>query len=193
MSTITDNQRALIMVDVQTDFLPGGALGVTNGDEVVDALILWTQRHPLAFTVASGDQHPANHISFSDTPTFQDKSWPSHCVAGTPGAEIHPRILEVADLIVEKGVDAATEAYSAFEGTSLHQELQQRGVQEVVVGGLATDYCVAATVRDAARLGYQVVVLSDAVRGVDPQRSEEILQELDAQPNIDVQPAGALV
>lgn len=153
----------LILVDVQRDFCPGGALPVPDGDTVVPVInrILtlggW-------FNVATRDWHPPDHCSFQS----QGGVWPIHCVAGTPGAEFHPGLdtLQVQH-IVSKATTKMIEAYSGFQGTELAVLLMGRGIRRVFVTGLATDYCVKATALDARRGGLKVVVLEDAIRGVE--------------------------
>ncbi|MGC8460976.1 MAG: isochorismatase family protein [Candidatus Dormibacteria bacterium] len=153
--------RALICVDVEHDFLPGGSLAVPGGDGVIEPLQAVAAHCSLV--VATRDYHPADHVSF----VANGGTWPPHCVTGTPGAELHPAIAALAGTVVDKGTDRGTDAYSGFDGTHLHRLLQKQGITELVIGGLATDYCVRATVLDAMKLGYTVTVLDDAVRAVD--------------------------
>lgn len=173
---------ALIVVDVQNDFCPGGALPVKDGDLVVPVL---NRLIPLFRTVVfTRDWHPLNHLSFSDAPTYQDKSWPRHCVQNSAGAAFHPGLQVPPDaLVVSKGSDPEQEAYSGFQGTNLSRSLRERGVARVFVGGLATDYCVKATVLDALREGFQAVVIRDAVRGVDlpPGSADQALAEMEKE------------
>lgn len=157
---------ALILVDVQRDFLPGGSLAVPRGDEVVPVL----NRYIAAFreltfpVVATRDWHPPNHCSFLE----QGGPWPPHCVAGTDGARFAPLLDIPCDArIVSKATLRDRDAYSGFEGTDLDDWMRQAGVRRLFVGGLATDYCVLNTVRDALRFGYAVFLLLDAVRAVD--------------------------
>jgi len=172
---------ALLVVDVQNDFLPGGALGVQRGDEVVPPLNRmirgWLDRGwPIVFT---RDWHPPGHCSFH----AQGGPWPVHCVAGTPGARFAATLLVPAGaLITSKATDPRHEAYSAFEGTGLAEHLRRAGVSRVFIGGLATDYCVRATGADARALGFDLTVLTDAVRAVDvnPGDGDRALQELAA-------------
>ncbi len=153
---------ALLIVDVQHDFLPGGALGVADGDAVLDALVEAAATADLI--VASRDAHPADHSSF----VAQGGIWPPHCVEGSRGAELHPAIVALEpDIVVDKATEAETDAYSAFDGTGLAEALRARGVDRLVVGGLATDYCVRASVLDALREGFAVTVLADGIRGVE--------------------------
>jgi len=168
---------ALLIVDVQHDFLPGGALAVPDGDAVLPALVAAAADAELV--VASRDAHPADHCSFAE----QGGIWPVHCVEGTHGAELHPDIAALGpDLVVDKATAADRDAYSAFDGTGLAQELRARGVDRLVVGGLATDYCVRASVLDAIAEGFAVTVLAEGIRGVEvqPGDTERALQEMRA-------------
>ena len=157
---------ALIVVDVQRDFLPGGALAVARGDEVIAPLNEAARAFELAGRpiFASRDWHPANHCSFK----ARGGPWPPHCVAGTPGAEFAGGLaLPASAIVVSKATTADADSYSAFGGTDLAAQLRLRGVRRVVVGGLATDYCVLNTVLDARAEGFDVLVLTDAVRAVE--------------------------
>ncbi len=157
---------ALIAVDVQRDFLPGGRLAVPGGDAVIAPLNAWLEAFAAAgcVTVASRDWHPPDHCSFAS----RGGPWPEHCVAGTAGAAFAAGLrLPGTCIVVDKGARADTEAYSAFADATLAPRLAAAGVRRLWVGGLATDYCVAATVRDALGHGFEVVVLTDAVRGVE--------------------------
>ncbi|HEY3414210.1 MAG TPA: nicotinamidase [Armatimonadota bacterium] len=154
--------KALIVVDVQNDFCPGGTLAVPNGDAVVPAINRLMNRFPLI--VATQDWHPANHCSFVE----QGGIWPPHCVAGTPGAELHPDLrADSVALRVRKATTPEADAYSGFQGTDLAEQLRSRGADEVAVVGLATDYCVKATALDAKAAGFGVTVYADACRSVD--------------------------
>lgn len=166
MTATIGEHDALLIVDVQRDFLPGGSLGVSGGDEVVPALNRYLElarlRHLPVF--ASRDWHPRNHCSFR----AQGGPWPEHCVAGTPGAEFAPGLDLPRDaIVVDKAAGAGADAYSAFEGTHLAARLLELRVKRLLVGGLATDYCVLATVRDARKAGFEVLLLADAVRAVN--------------------------
>lgn len=157
---------ALIIVDVQNDFCPGGALAVGEGDAVVPVL----NRLAPAFgtVVATQDWHPADHRSFKE----QGGIWPVHCVAGGAGAELHPDLdRSQIDLSVRKATTPEEEAYSGFDGTDLAAQLRARGVERVYVGGLALDYCVDATALDARRAGFDTYVIADATRAVFPEQS----------------------
>jgi nicotinamidase/pyrazinamidase len=172
---IDPKRDALIVVDVQNDFCPGGALAVPHGDEVI-APINRLLQHPW-FIVATKDWHPANHCSFQ----AQGGPWPPHCVQGTPGAELHPQ-LDAAkiQLTITKGSRPDRDAYSGFDGTNLADVLRERGVKRVIVCGLATDYCVRATAQDALKEGFEVLVVEDAIRGVEvnPGDCQRALDEL---------------
>ena len=156
---------AIILVDVQNDFCPGGALPVPEGHEVVPALNGLIKR-VRALTVATRDWHPPNHCSFKP----QGGPWPVHCVAGTAGAAFHPDLAtdRVAH-VVSKPTRADEETYSGFQGTDLADLLWKGGIRRVFVGGLATDYCVKATALDAVKHGFETTVLEDAIRGVEVQ------------------------
>lgn len=168
---------ALIIVDAQNDFCPGGALAVPDGDKVIEPI---NRVAPLfRCVVTTQDWHPPNHCSFKENGGM----WPSHCVAGTPGAELHPQLnQQPVNLRIHKADTAEKDAYSGFDNTDLAAQLRQRGVKRVFVCGLATDYCVRATALDALKEGFETVVLTDAVRGVDvqPGDSERALQEMRA-------------
>jgi nicotinamidase/pyrazinamidase len=168
---------ALIIVDFQNDFTPGGALAVPSGDEIAGRIVELLDSGRFELVVATRDWHPRDHGSFAG----QGGPWPVHCVAGSPGAELHASLpAGRIDLIVDKGQDRATEGYSAFEGTELQRQLVERGIDELTVCGLATDYCVKNTALDAARAGFRVEVDRRGVRGVDvlPGDSERALDEL---------------
>jgi len=154
---------AFILVDVQNDFCPGGALPVPEGDRVIPPLNHLLKRAG-CLTVATRDWHPANHCSFKD----QGGVWPVHCVAESWGADFHPTLdQDRLQVMVSKATTPEEEAYSGFQGTLLAQLLRDRGVRRVLIGGLATDYCVKATALDARRAGFEVIVLEDAIRGVE--------------------------
>lgn len=167
--------RALIVVDVQNDFCPGGALAVPDGDAVVEPINRLASSS--SFVVATRDWHPPDHGSFAD----QGGPWPVHCVSGSAGAELHPGVDRgLIDLIVDKGQAADREGYSGFEGTGLEEVLRSRGVDAVEVAGLALDYCVRATALDAKRAGFDVVVHRGATRAVEvsPGDGERAVAEL---------------
>jgi nicotinamidase/pyrazinamidase len=157
---------ALVVVDVQNDFLPGGSLAVPRGDEIIPMLNRYLagfveQQLPV---FATRDWHPADHCSFR----AQGGPWPVHCVMKTKGAEFPSSLsLPTTAIIISKGTAADKEAYSGFEGTDLDDHLRGGRVSRLYVGGLATDYCVLNTVKDAVRLGFRVILLKDAIRAVN--------------------------
>jgi nicotinamidase/pyrazinamidase len=168
---------ALIVVDVQNDFCPGGALAVPAGDEVIAPINRLAAEAP--FVIATRDWHPPDHCSFVE----QGGPWPAHCVQRTLGAELHSGIpRDLIDVVIDKGQARDTEGYSGFEGTELENVLRERGVKQVEVAGLALDYCVRATALDARRAGFDVVVHADATRAVDASSGdgERALAELRA-------------
>jgi NAD+ synthetase len=173
--TERDPKTALVVVDVQNDFCPGGALGVEGGDQLAPRI---REAAATAGTlVATRDRHPADHVSFAD----RGGTWPVHAVEGTQGAELHPSVADIPfDIVQDKGKDADLEQYSGFDGTPLAGQLRERGVERVVVAGLATDYCVRATALDALREGFDVTVLADAVAAVDvsPGDGRKALEEV---------------
>ncbi|WP_448584436.1 nicotinamidase [Thermocrinis sp.] len=171
---------ALIVVDVQRDFMPGGALPVPDGDKVVKPLNAYIQLFserglPIFFT---RDWHPKDHISFKD----HGGIWPPHCVQDTEGAQFHPDLIIPSDnkFIISKGTSRDFDAYSGFQGTVLDSLLKERGIKRIFVGGVATDYCVKNTVIGGLNLGYFVFLLVDAIRGVDvnPGDSERAIEEM---------------
>lgn len=177
---------ALIVVDVQKDFLPGGSLAVPRGDEVIPVLnryISLFQGRGLPVFVTR-DWHPPEHCSFQ----AQGGPWPPHCVAATAGAEFASNLdIPAGAPVISKGTERRKDAYSGFEGTDLDRRLEELGVTRVFVGGLATDYCVLNTVRDALACGLRVVLLRDACRAVNVQardgvRAEREMERLGALP-----------
>lgn len=157
---------ALLLVDVQQDFLLGGSLAVPESGRVIAPLRrcvdLFESRGLPVF--ATRDWHPGDHCSFRT----QGGPWPEHCVAGSAGAAFSPALhLPASVQVVSKGTLAAQEAYSGFAGTDLERRLSAQAVRRLFIGGLATDYCVAETVQDARRRGFDVVVLRDAIAPVD--------------------------
>jgi nicotinamidase-related amidase len=168
---------ALLIVDVQGDFLPGGALGVPDGDAVVGPLARLAAAADVV--VASRDLHPPDHVSFR----ARGGPWPPHCVSGTPGAELHPAVTALRpDRVVDKAQTPDVDAYSAFDGTDLAAWLDARGVDAIVLGGLATDYCVRASALDGLSAGFAVTVAADACRPVEvlPGDGERALEEIRA-------------
>lgn len=170
---------ALLIVDLQSDFLSGGSLAVPQGDQVIPVLNGYLAAFQQAGlpVLATRDWHPSDHCSFRP----QGGPWPPHCVAGSAGADFAPRLkLPVDVIVISKATDRQRDAYSGFEGTELDHLLREAGVARLFIGGLATDYCVLNTVRDALRLGYQTVLLQDAVRAVDvrPGDGERALADM---------------
>lgn len=190
--------KALIIVDVQNDFLPGGALAVPHGDEVIEPINRLAAVFPIV--VATQDWHPANHVSFAANHPgkqpgdvvvihgIEQQLWPVHCVQGTHGAELHPNLqLPTGARVFYKGDDPSTDCYSGFSdslGRSKDPDpwLRRQGVSEVYIVGLATDYCVKYTALDAAKLGYTTYVIPEACCGVNlhPEDSDRALQEMQA-------------
>jgi nicotinamidase/pyrazinamidase len=169
--------RALVIVDFQNDFCPGGALAVPDGDAIAGRLNELAGSGEFDLVVATRDWHPPDHGSFAE----QGGPWPVHCVAGTPGAELrHALDPTPIDAIIDKGQDRDTEGYSGFEATELASLLREHDVDHVTVVGLATDYCVKNTALDALREGFSVTVDSTAARGVEvePGDSERALEEV---------------
>lgn len=187
------SRAALIVVDLQNDFCPGGSLAVPDGDQIIPVVqqylaLFETHQRPVILT---RDFHPKDHISFKS----QGGPWPAHCVQETIGCELHPslRVPPQAHHVV-KGFNPAVDAYSGFEGVvsdtpghlttmTLHQLLQAHEVAEVYLCGLATDYCVRATALDALSLGYGARIIADGVKGVnvEPTDSERALREMASQ------------
>lgn len=176
---------ALLIVDVQNDFLLSGALAVPHGDEIVpllnDCLRIFAARELPVY--ATRDWHPRHHCSF----LAQGGHWPTHCIAGTHGAQFAAELqLPSSVEIISKASEVGRDAYSGFQDTDLDERLRAAEVHRLFIGGLATDYCVLGTVRDALKLGYRVVLLIDAIRAVDAQpedgaRAVEEMVRLGAQ------------
>lgn len=169
--------EALVIVDFQNDFTPGGALAVPEGDRIAERVNELAGDPRFELVVATRDWHPPGHGSFAE----QGGPWPPHCVQGTEGAELHPALdREPVDVVLDKGQDPGTDGYSGFDGTPLEALLRERGIDRVTVVGLATDYCVKHTALDARRAGFEVAVDPEAVRGVEVETgdSERALDEL---------------
>ena len=176
-----NKKKALIVVDVQNDFCPGGSLAVAHGDEVVAPLnSLLTEFLGHADPVfKTRDWHSATTKHFKD----YGGVWPVHCVQGSRGAEFHPDLIDDPRVtIISKGIDESADGYSGFDGTQLAQLLREQGVEEVWIGGLATDYCVKHTVLDALREGFEVKALADAMRAVNvnPDDGTQAIEEMRA-------------
>src|SRR2546423_14898349 len=172
-------KKALIVVDVQNDFCPGGSLAVAQGDEVVAPLNRLIKEfldrgEPVYKT---RDWHPAQTKHFA----VYGGTWPVHCVQDTAGAKFHADLLDDPRItVISKGADETADGYSGFDGTNLAQLLRDKGVAEVWVGGLATDYCVKETVLDAVRQGFEVKALADAMRAVNvnPDDGKKAIDEM---------------
>ena len=192
--------RALLLVDLQNDFCAGGALAVPEGDNTVDIanqLINWCQSRDIP-VIASQDWHPANHGSFASQHQVAVYSqgmldglpqtfWPDHCVQNSEGAALHPLLKQIAiNRIFHKGENPLVDSYSAFfdngrrQKTTLDEWLREHNIGELIIMGLATDYCVKFTVLDALQLGYRVNVITDGCRGVNinPQDSAQAFMEM---------------
>jgi len=160
-----NKQSALVVVDLQNDFCPGGALPVENGDKVVPVLNKYIEKFrkagaPILFT---RDWHPPDHSSFK----AQGGPWPPHCVQNSEGAKFRNDLLIPPEGEIVSKADKKDEAYSFFQETDLAQKLKERGIKRLLVGGLATDYCVKETVLDGLKYGFEVFVLDDASKGVN--------------------------
>jgi len=166
-------KKALLIVDVQNDFCPGGALGVKDGDKVVPVINSIMERFDVV--ISSQDWHPSDSVHF--------EKWPVHCVAGTHGADFHPELdSEKIDLKLQKGTDNQDDGYSAFEATNvaLADYLRECEISAVYVCGLTTDYCVKETALDAVKQGFQTYVITDAIAPVNAQPGDDkkALQEM---------------
>jgi len=165
---------ALLIVDVQNDFLPGGSLAVPHGDEVVPVLNRYLRAFAALPVYATRDWHPERHCSFR----AQGGIWPPHCVAGTHGAQFAAALqLPPSAVVISKATTAEQDAYSGFQGTGLDDRLRAANICRLFIGGLATDCCVLSTVRDALKLGYRVLLLADAIRAVDAQAGDGLRAE----------------
>lgn len=172
-----DSGDALVIVDLQNEFLPGGTLVVPEGEQVIPAINhaiqVFASRNLPVF--ASRDWHPPGHCSF----IAQGGPWPPHCIAGSYGAAFSPALaLPAQTVIISKATSPDVEAYSALEGTPMAQLLAERGVRRLFVAGLTTEHCVLATVRDALGLGYQVVLLSDAIRALESRAGQDAIDAM---------------
>ncbi|USS39838.1 nicotinamidase [Thermococcus aggregans] len=168
--------EALIIVDMQRDFMPGGALPVPDGDKIIPTIeeLIEKFKKKGALIVATRDWHPPNHISFKE----QGGPWPKHCVQNTEGAEIVVKLPQNA-IIISKADKPDKEAYSGFEGTNLAGILKEKDVKKVYICGVATEYCVKATALDALKHGFDVYIIRDAVKGIKPEDEEKALKELE--------------
>jgi nicotinamidase/pyrazinamidase len=171
--------EALLIIDFQNDFVPGGALAVPDGDAIATRVNELLDSGRFDLVVATRDWHPADHASFTE----QGGPWPPHCVQGTEGAELHSSLdRSKIDYVVDVGSGQADEGYSGFEKSDLAEILRRHDIDAVTVVGLATDYCVRATALDAIREGFEVTVDREGVRGIDvnPGDSERALEEIAA-------------
>jgi nicotinamidase/pyrazinamidase len=159
---------ALIVVDVQNDFLPGGALAVADGNRIFEPI---NRIMPLfEYVVATRDWHPREH------PHFQDYGgpWPYHCIQDTPGAQFSPKLdIAQVDDVLSKGMHPHSQGYSGFDATNLDERLRARGVRRVFICGLATDYCVKASALEAVAHGFETIVLTDAIAAVNVKCTDE--------------------
>jgi nicotinamidase/pyrazinamidase len=192
---------ALLLIDIQPDFLPAGALAVANGDEIIEPIRWLMERHAFALCVATQDWHPRGHVSFASShpgrkplDTIElyghpQTLWPDHCVQGTSGAELHGDLpWERVSAIIRKGTDPSTDSYSAFRNnhdphgqrppTGLAGYLRERGITDVLLCGLARDFCVKWSAEDAAAAGFRTVVLWDLARPVDPAADDRVRRDL---------------
>jgi nicotinamidase/pyrazinamidase len=168
---------ALILVDIQNDFCPGGALPIEEGDQIVALANRWiaAARDKGIPVYASRDWHPAGHPSFDS----EGGQWPQHCLQDTSGAAFHPKLDVPADaILVTKGTRFDKDQYSAFDGTGLGDELRKRGIKRVWVAGLALDVCVRATALDAARGGFETHLIEEGTRPVTAQGGKDALAEM---------------
>lgn len=172
---LLEKNRALLIVDLQNDFCPGGALAAPAGDQIVGPINQIMPYFPLIVTTQ--DWHPENHCSFKE----QGGLWPSHCVQNTPGAELHPALNQKnIHLRIYKAQSPHRDAYSGFQGTTLEQDLKEKKVETVYIAGLTTDYCVKQTALDSLRCGFKTIVLTDLTRAVNfqPGDGEHALETL---------------
>ena len=190
--------KALILIDIQNDFLPGGALGVPDGDHIIP--VINNIQHKFNCIIATRDWHPANHGSFASNHVNKQPGeviqlngltqilWPDHCIQGSPGAELSPLINQsLLSNVILKGTDPDIDSYSAFydnghlKETGLQTYLKRNGITSLYVAGLATDYCVYYTVKDALKLGYATTLITDATKGVNlhPDDSQKAITDME--------------
>lgn len=174
-----DQHSALLLIDLQNDFFPGGALAVPGADSLITPINTYIKHFSRQgwSILATRDWHPAHHTSFTE----QQGPWPAHCVQGSRGAQFHSDlVMPPGMMVISKGTDPRKDARSGFDGTSLADRLEDLHVQTLFVLGLATDYCVKHTVIDGCTHGFRVVLLTDATRGINrqPHDSSTALQEM---------------
>lgn len=193
-------KTALLIVDAQYDFMPGGSLAVPGGDKIIPVVNKLRDGVAWDFVVLSQDWHPSNHSSFAvnndNAAPFSVKKlasgedqvmWPVHCVQGSRGAEIHSEILREGDVVVRKGIDPEVDSYSAFfdndkkRETELNRLFKERGIEVVVVVGLATDYCVSFTANHAIDLGYKTFLVLNGCAGIDEDGCKKAIEGLSAR------------
>ncbi len=171
---------ALIIVDLQNDFCPKGSLAVKDGDKIIPTVNTLIKKYKASGSpiYATRDWHPPNHTSFKNS----GGPWPIHCVQNTPGAAFHPDLMIDQAVVISKGTLIDEEAYSGFNGTDLEKKLKKEGITNLTVCGLATDYCVKATVIDGINAGFSVTVIREGIRGVnvEPEDSKKALDEMEA-------------
>lgn len=199
--TVNRDESVLLLVDIQPDFMPGGALPVKEGDRIIGPVRALMESDKFQHYAATQDWHPADHVSFAsqhagrkpmDTIELhghEQTLWPDHCVQGTKGAQLHPELpWEKSAVVVRKGMDRRSDSYSGFRNnwghrgerppTGLGGYLRERGISDVFVCGLARDICVKWTAEDAAARGFRVFFLWDLTRAVDPASDERVRQDL---------------
>lgn len=198
------DKAALLLTDIQPDFLPGGALAVGGGDEILAPVARLMERGPFRLQVATQDWHPPGHISFASQHPgkepldvielygHEQTLWPDHCVQGTEGAELHPDLPWThVNAIVRKATSPDTDSYSTFRNnwdprgerppTGLAGYLRERGVEQVYLCGLARDFCVRWSAEDAADAGFETWVLWDLTRAIDPSGDDELREALEGR------------
>ena len=200
--TFQGASAALLLIDIQPDFLPGGALAVGDGDAILEPIRQLMDRDRFGLYVATQDWHPTEHVSFASSHAGREPLevirlhghdqtlWPDHCVQGTPGADLHGELpWERVSAIIRKGADARTDSYSGFRNnwgpdgrrpvTGLAGYLRERGITDVALCGLARDFCVKWSAEDAAEAGFRTAVLWDLTRPVDPSSDEAVRRDLE--------------
>lgn len=212
--TVDREHTALLLVDIQPDFMPGGALEVPGGDEIMGPVRELISRDLFGLYVATQDWHPEGHVSFASSHEGREPFesielyghpqtlWPDHCIQGTRGAALHPDLpQEPIAAVIRKGMESDSDSYSGFRNnwnpkgerpsTGLAGYLRERGIRDVVVCGLARDVCAKWTAEDAAEAGFGVAFLWDLTRAVDPGSDERVRRDLE-QAGVRVKTAGQL-